>query len=377
MRSAVLWLLLAAWPCAAQEVEPWASPDIGVRLSCRDTTPFTCALPANAKYGTWPDQASCAVSGPNGCYSPSNNHLYFHGVAFPIVTAKAYQAPYLSIETTISAYCGPGISSKCFAGLTLYNGEQNYREIAYSNGEIHRTSNCEDKALYNSHTGAPLTVGRNEPHKLRLDYLSGKWAYYVDDQVQWISPQGATTEPPYAETPCGQIDEFIFSQPPHWGLFLVGLEPGAYAEGNVGPVSMYNGMVIDQSQPLQSDGYTLSQTTWVAQYVSMGGANISAVRLFLILGKQYQIDAMTNNGGIPGTAIASTNYQASAYGLQDIPLYVPRNYPGVWIVVKGSGDIGRTALGAKPYAGDFLFTTNSGHPWVLQNANLTFQTLAR
>ncbi len=425
VRTSLVALLFSHPALADLYQETWPSSDIkvgdisqGYYCSAQaDTASVSCNLPATAKYGTLNNvQQSCVAAGPTACYSvqtaTSPHKLNFHGetkvvggttyINFPLISKETYDKNhYISVEATINAYCGPAAGVNCFAGLTLFNGEANYREIAYANPslsttnlEIQRVTNCEARALVGASTGAPLTVARNTAHKLRLDYYGhvpgGKWVYFVDDIVQWISSDGTSTEPPYVQPACnppytGGVDYRELQANPHVGLYFVGdvaYTPGNYVEGSVGPVSIYTKEYQDQAQTAQTDGIAVNATNWVAQLVQMGSAtpNITMAKLFLINNETYTVEAYRDMSGHPGTLINSTSYKADTYGLQYVPLWVPAYYGNVWIVVKGKSSgaaVGTTTNGSQPYAKTFLFTSNSGGTWTSLVRNLTFATYSR
>jgi len=418
MRTSLAVLFSAAFCNLANAqsfVETWANPSIGLALQCTEGSapgalpiqPLVCSLPAGARFGTFnrSDSSGCVDPGPNACYardaSVSPVALNFHGLRFPIISKATFpRGGYISAEVELRAYCGPTGSENCFAGLTLINAEGNYREIAYLNGngspstmQIHRYTPQRAGPLRDI-GGNVITVPRDTYHRLRIDYYGhqgGKWVYFVDDVVRSVSVEtGGSTqcngeacqvEPSHAFNP---IDTAVLEGDPHVALYLVGSDDPSkpdYVEGAIRPLTVYTGQHQDQAQLVQSDGFGVLSHAWIAQYVPMGGVNITMARLFLMPLTTYVVEARLNNGGIPGTLVNSVTYQTDRYGLQDVPLWVPNNYGGVWIVVKGisttPATVGVTLPGQKPYAADYLTTTNSGTTWQAQPRNLTFATFVR
>ncbi|HXH02406.1 MAG TPA: hypothetical protein VNN09_03710 [Candidatus Competibacteraceae bacterium] len=154
--------------------------------------PFSCSILAGFNFGTFSstdrpeDAIDCTIPGPNACYdaNTSANRLYFHGEdkwnndssweGYALISSTMLdKSQYLSIETDVSAYCGPNSTTAgCFFGLTLYNGETNYRAIAYEkkggsqNISIKKYAPrlCYDEPILK-------TISQGTNHKLRLDYF--------------------------------------------------------------------------------------------------------------------------------------------------------------------------------------------------------------
>lgn len=394
-RSWVPWLLaMLHAACATSDGEPvpgslketqsplttlwqddWSRTDADVSGVCTSgaecSTTFT-GFSCDGNTARWQTYASavgtCDVDGQNSCLAtdPAAKLLAFHGEdlwdnhagweGFPLYSHQTFdRTGYISLEVTMRAYCGPAATSDCFAGVALYNGESNYRQLAYlgTGGTMqlwrYAGGACDPSAL--------LAVTPNSFHKLRLDYFGGdggKWVYYVDDVVRLIEGPSAVGAPLLGN--------------PRVAFILVGGALGMYAEGAIQPVRVWTGETVTQAQPTRADGFGVSNTIWYAQEIVSPGANVARARLFFgASGQRFVVSAFTDSAGKPGTLINETSYLADRAGFQDVPLWVPSSFPKIWLVVHGQTsalvDLGTSAPGTDPYAGKLLVSNNAGVTW--------------
>lgn len=339
--------------------------------------------------------AGGTTTGMPGCWSldTTNGILWFHGEqrisgatdgGWPMIANTSYFQPtsYISVETTYYAHCACDVMGcdpsfapnppNCTAGLTIYDGEEDYREIGYvSLPPGYPTSMSISRIGPTAATTAPMKyIQPDETHRLRLDYYGDdankRWVYFIDDVV-WY----AESAPMYSNAR------------PSIAMFFTAYEPYAFAEGAVtAPLNGWNGDVIDQA-PLttaqRTDGYAATTTTWYAQAVAMSGSALDRVKLYLAVGT-FRVLAYTDNNNSPGTLINdSGSWIVSTEGFQYVPLRVPSHYSKVWIEVRGNsaGNFGTTGEGVKPYPYDLKATTNSGATWTTVNRNLWFETHRR
>lgn len=369
-------------------------------------------IPDGKKYGSLKHTMGCfnpdpdfggRQHWPNDCLDadPVNSLLYFHGEdpvnddrwdgGFAIVSKQSFNKnKYISAEIVARAYCsGANNEDYCFMGLTLFNGECDYREIAF-----HSLKNTDTMKLYrwlDDNSVAPggaviqADVEQNEYYKIRLDYFpeSQKWVYYVNDIVKYIE----------------NITDDKLLNDPHVGLFFAGFN--AYVEGDVAALKVWNAAYLDQSQPYRQDGNAATIDRWYAQSVFMGTnvANVTKVNLFLIEGYKYVIAAYTDFNNTPSilineiSAMATYNsdttlknengvYVADKTGFQDVPLWVPSRYNKFWIVIKGVNnnpvDFGTSSPGTNYYSGDYKVSNNRGGSWAYSDQrDLYFKTYER
>ncbi|WP_437531298.1 hypothetical protein WME79_02020 [Sorangium sp. So ce726] len=371
--------------------DDWARSDVDVGGACTSGaecsatfTGFTC----DDVNHRWLTNASslalgeCTVAGPNSCLAtePSANLLYFHGEdrwptggweGLPLYSQQIFDKDgYISVEVTARAYCGPDpAADACFAGVVLYNGESNYRQIAYvgDGGAMklwrYAGGSCDPSEL--------LSVTPNTWHKLRLDYFGGdggKWVYYVDDIVRAIEAPG--------------LPGALLLDDPRVAFIFVGGSDGKYVEGALQPVRVWTGDNETQSQSSRVDGYGITNTIWYAQEILSPGANVARARLFFgPAGQQVVVSAFTDNGGKPGVLINETSYTTDRAGEQDVPVWVPGSYPKIWLVVRGQtsamADIGTSAPGSNPYSGRLLVSGNAGATWSTATRDLFFTLYTR
>jgi hypothetical protein len=364
------------WNRDDADVGDWCSS--GVECS-ESFTGFTCAA-AGARWltnGSTLQKHECDVDGPNRCLATDRlaKQLRFHGEDYwptggweglPLYSQQTFDKNgYISVEVDARAYCGPEPAfSACFMGLALYNGESNYRELAYV-GEAgamklwrYEGGACQPAAL--------LDVAPNTFHRLRLDYLGGdggKWVYYIDDVVRYIEAPGR----PGA----------LLLGDPRVALLFVGGSYGQYAEGALKPVRVWTGDAVTQSQPSRVDGYGISHAIRYAQEIVSPGPNVARARLFFgAAGQRVVVRAHLDGGGKPGTLINETMYTADRAGAQDVPLWVPSESPKVWLVVYGqpgaAADLGTSAPGTDPYPGRLLVSGDGGATWSTTTRDLYF-----
>jgi len=415
-RFAASWLLLGSGfagtqlgcSAAGEEAEPLASEtsslsesvwqddfkrsSVGVSGSCRavpECAPYT-ALTCDTnqqRYRTFPEDIGvCDLPGTNSCLAPdaTNGGLDFHGAdrwsdgrgwqGFPLITRDSFNRNgYISVELPVRAYAGPLATSGAFFGLALYNGESNYREIAYRSipGSSEMTvwrfagGSCDPSSLN-------VTVAQNSTHKLRVDYFGqdgGKWIYYVDDVVRKIENVSVSNR------------GSILAADPRIGLFFVGGQDGAYVEGHMGTLSVWTGDNLTASQLRRDDGLSATNSRYYAQEILAPGT-IARVRLFFGAAEQrWSISAYTDAGGRPGTRINETLYVSDRYGFQDVPLWVPSSLPRIWLVAKSQTatavDLGTSAPASNPYSGTLLSTNNSGVTWSAADRDFYFAAYAR
>jgi hypothetical protein len=347
--------------------------------------PISCSNLPNNRYRTFSTASACTQP-PNCAATAGNQILRFHGEdiwdngvsgeGFPMISRQTFSKDkYISAEIRAKAYCGPTRESGCFFGLTIYNGESNYREIAYeaapgdSNMYVYRyrSQHCDDLPLRISGT-----IAQNTFHTLRLDYYGhegGKWVYFVDDVVQNIEN---------ADNPGS-----VLQAHPHVALFFVGKQYRSYVEGETAPLRVWTGNNEDARQAIQADGYAATQVRAYAQEVYMGGQNITKVRLFLVNqnNPQYLITAHTDINGKPGTLINQTTYRPDRYGFQDVPLWVPQRYIKIWIRIAAYQvplvEFGTSAPGTNPYPGRLMYSDNNGASWTSVDRDMSFITYER
>lgn len=336
-----------------------------------------------------PVHGICDISGTNSCFATdaANQLLYFHGEdrwndginsgqGVPLYSAQTFdRTHYISLEVSMRAYCGPSSSSSCFAGVALYNGEDNYRQIGYvgSGGAMslwrYAGNACNPNQLIAS-------VVPNTFHKLRLDYFGedgGKWVYYIDDVVRKI------------ENVDQNSDQFgaRLLEDPRVALIFAGIGFGAYTEGSVQPVRVWYGGTVSQQQTSRADGFAVTSSSWYAQEILSPGANVTRARLFFgANGEQFVVSAFTDNAGVPGTLINEAAYTADRAGFQDVPLWVPGNsFSKIWLVVRGptvgTANLGTSAPDTNPYAGRLLMSSNAGTTWSTVNRDLYFVLYTR
>jgi hypothetical protein len=382
------------------------TPSSIVTANCGGDSPISCIVPAGADFGVTDPAYNCGPPENNGCYHIRGSDLYFNGpyildglkkphYGYGIYSGTSFDPRgFLSIEASVFAYCGPDQGNRCFAGLVLYDGEADYRELAYENFDssvgiigVHRVGPKVDRQLIDSSTGMLLTKPQNSPHTLRLDYLgetngAGGWVFYVDNIVEQISPNVSV-----------DFDPFLSDADPRAALWLVAdvvtadAKAGHYVEGHAGPITIYSGLTLDQSQPIQTASASVSSTNWIAQQVqkSNGPTNVSVVSLSLTQGLVYLIMAYEDSNGAPGRILNTTVYTARTTGIQDVPLWALFD-PGPnrwWLVIRGAGSgfppqsVGTTSTGARPYPGPCKTSGDGGSSWVKSDTNVTFQTYAR
>lgn len=326
-----------------------------------------------------PVHGICDLPGTNRCLATdaANQLLYFHGEdlwnnglggeGFPLYSAQTFdRTQYISLEVAMRAYCGPAASAGCFAGVALYNGEDNYRELGYvgSGGALslwrYAGNACNPNQLVAS-------VAPNTFHKLRLDYFGedgGKWVYYIDDVVRQIE----------------NVDQLgaRLIEDPRVAFIFAGNGFGAYTEGSLQPVRVWTGGTSSQAQTARADGFGVTSAIRYAQEILSPGANPTRVRLFFgANGQQFVVSAFTDNAGVPGTLINEAAYTADRAGFQDVPLWVPgSSFPKIWLVVRGQtatmADLGTSAPNTDPYAGRLLVSGNAGATWSTVNRDLYF-----
>jgi hypothetical protein len=399
---------------ANEWIEAWLTEDAQVEGAC-ESPEYTCSdsldpeiAPYIVCYGgptTWytlpstdgvgGDVVDCAVAGPNQCYDIDTgitpHELSFHGEGWwegvegggwAMNSAATFdRTTYISVQARLKAYCGPTPESGCFAGLTLYNGETDYREIAYyaapgtSNMRIDQVTPCFGRGLPSSTVpGVPLfPTNQDEWHTLRLDYYGqegGKWIYVIDDIVVLIEDPSSNNAP--------------LREDPRLGLYFVGFAYQAYVEGRVGPVRVWTGEYVDQQQPVQADGHRATTTTWFAQQVltATGVDNVAKVELHLVEGSTYDLCLYTDTGGEPGNLINAVWYRADRTGFQDVPLLISSRFSPYWIIVKGTTtggqDFGTGAAGIDSYAGEYMATTDGGVSWFNPDIrDMSFRTFSR
>jgi hypothetical protein len=364
-----------------------ADPDVGgvctSGVECSATYTGLSCDSGTPRWRTYtPALGVCDLDGANSCLATdaTAHLLYFHGEdrwdnggnweGFPLYSRQTFdRTGYISVEVTARAYCGPTSTADCFAGVALYNGESNYRQIAYvgTGGTMqlwrYAGGSCDPSAL--------LSVTPNTFHKLRLDYFGGdggKWVYYVDDIVRAIESPG----------PAGAL----LVGDPRVAFILVGGSYGMYAEGALQPVRVWTGDTVTQSQTARADGYGVTNTIWYAQEIQSPGANVARARLFFgATGQRFVVSAYTDNAGKPGVLINETSYTADRAGFQDVPLWVPASYAKIWLVVRGQTstvvDLGTSAPGTNPYPGQLLVSGNAGATWASATRDLYFTLYTR
>lgn len=325
---------------------------------------------------------TCDLDGPNSCMAtdPANKQVYFHGEdrwnngggweGYPLYSQQTFDKNgYISVEVNARAYCGPTTQAACFVGVALYNGESNYRQVAYlgNAGAMsvwrYAGGSCDPSSL--------MPVAPNTWHKLRLDYFGGdggKWVYYVDDIVRAIENPGPSGARLLAD--------------PRIAFILVGGTFGQYAEGALQTVKVWTGDTVSQSQTSRSDGYGVTNRIWYAQEILSPGTNVARARLFFgAAGQRLVVSAFTDQGGAPGTLINEAAYTADRGGFQDVPLWVPATFAKLWLVVRGQtstmADLGTSAPGTNPYAGRLLVSGNAGSTWSPATRDLAFTLFTR
>jgi len=369
--------------------DDWSRVDVdvdGVCSSGAECTTIYTPLTCDDRPGRWRTYSSvlglCDADGPNPCLAsvPAAHQLNFHGEdlwnnaigweGFPLYSRQTFpRAGYLSAEVNVRAYCKPGSPSECFAGMSLYNGESNYRQIAYEGSggtmRVRRYAGgaCDPNTL--------LNVTPGTWHKLRLDYFGGdggKWVYYIDDIVRYIESPGATGA--------------LLQADPRVAFIFAGGSYGMYVEGTLEPVRVWTGDTVTQSQLSRVDGYGITNAIWYAQEILSPGSNVARARLFFgASGQQFVVSAFTDNAGKPGVLINETSYTADRAGFQDVPLWVPTTYAKIWLVVRGQTatmvDVGTSAAGSNPYPGQLLVSGNAGATWSAAPRDLAFTLYSR
>lgn len=341
----------------------------------------------NARYRTFKSSSACTLH-PSPCAATDaiNGQLLFHGEdvwmnntsgeGFPMISADTFDKNYyISAEVEARAYCGPSQSDGCFMGLVLYNGETNYREIAFLSAP-----GTTDMKIWRFAGGIcdphPLLDGieQNISYKLRIDYYGhegGKWIYFIDDIVRKIED---TTTENYGS---------ILQADPHVALFFVGLQYGNYVEGSLRPLRVWTGSTIDAHQRDRKDGLAATNTVWYAQQVYMGSGvkNITKLNLFLVNGQQYRISAHTDKDEEPGILINEVVYTPDRHGFQDVPIWVPARWDKIWIRIASStmlqAEFGTSAPATDPYPGRLLVSNDAGLSWSPVDRDMYFVTFER
>lgn len=284
---------------------------------------------------------------------------------------------FLSVELSMNSFCGRGTvqdaNARCHSGLVLYNGEGDYRQVAYSSvgasagyftfrklwSHPNESATCGDASLINGYQ-----FPRNQLHKLRLDYYGhedGKWVYVVDDIVREISVPAPLRGDPAVE---------LINVVP-WD------ESNAFVQGSFGPVTVWTGSTLSAYQTDASSALWLSDTRCIATAAVNPGANVARITLGLSAGKDYLVQARQNlPGGFPGTLINSFIYHADRTGGQDVPLVIPGDPgPYVWVVVcNANGTTGLISTSTnKVYGGTTLFSVDGGNSWTPVQNDLYFK----
>lgn len=451
-------LLLCAWCTSAFAIlweDTWSRPYADIRGIClptkeasKNVIKFDCPgddLNPDGGYRTFAPSLAC-TNIPSPCVATDQEKkiLYFHGEdlwdngkdlntgkvsgdgkgqgeGFPMISGKKFNKDgYISAEVVAKAYCSRrdesgqvliDSSAGCFFGLAIYNGESNYREIAYQGtggGDI-KVRRFAGGAQCSTELG--MSVAPGVPHKLRIDYYGhegGKWIYFVDDIVKYIEYANDLTP-----APCRNIENFkengvytvteedfkklpefgrVLENNPRVGLFFVGGTVKtvdsfrSYVEGDIGPLRVWSNLSeenVGASQNVRVDGLAATNVKIYAQEIFMTPPmqNISRVKLFLVNGKKYIISAHLDNMGVPGTLINQVVYEPDAYGVQDVPLWVPRRWESVWLVIKSispeAADFGTSAPNTNPYSGRLLFSNDAGSTWHDADRDAYFITYER
>lgn len=374
----------------------WARSDVNVVGFCTSGAECIMSADISKHHGAVCDSGTarwrtniqshgtCDLPGTNSCFmtDATNQLLYFHGEdrwndmvnsgeGVPLYSAQTFdRTHYISLEVSMRAYCGPSSSSACFAGVALYNGEDNYREIGYvgSGGALSLWRYAGNVCNPNQLVG-PVTP--NTFHKLRLDYFGedgGKWVYYIDDVVRQIEN-------------ADQLGAQLLENP-RVALIFAGNGFGAYTEGSLQPVRVWSGGTVSQQQPSRADGVGVTSSIRYAQEIPSPGTDVDRVRLFFgANGEQFVVSAFTDNAGVPGTLINEAAYTADRAGFQDVPLWVPGSFPKIWLVVRGQTatvrNLGTSAPSTDPYAGRLLTSSNGGATWSTFNRDLYFVLYTR